>query len=200
MKRILSIFGAFLLLLGALTGCAAKEETVAIQAQYGTLATAQMTAEVTAHLSGESRTYTLSCDWDTEKAATTVIAPEELAGITAELSPDGLSVSYDGTAMSAGNLSDICPANCLPYLLSAIADGYLLDESRETWGEVDCYRLHLDTTAASGKKVECTVWIDEQTLLPRYAEFAQDEQVVLTVTMQEFQCTVTETPSEEEPM
>lgn len=195
MKRLLPIFLALLML----CGCTAKEQTVAIQAQYATLSTAQMTGAVTSHLSGESRTYTLQCDWTRDKATTTVMIPEDLAGITAQVSPDGLIVRYDGTALSAGTASDISPANCLPYLLSAIADGYLLDESREKWEEVDCYRLHLDTTAASGKKVDCTAWIDEATLLPRYAEFAQEEQVVLTVTMQEFQCTVTETaPNEEE--
>ncbi len=186
MKRlILSMMALFLL-----SGCATQQDAAAIQQQYGTLATAQMTAEVTCHLGNENRTYTLQCDWDTDKASTTVLEPEALAGITAEISPDGLTVRYDGTALSAGDLSDICPANCLPYLLNAVADGYLLDESREKWENVDCYRLHLDTTAASGKKVECTVWLEETTLLPRYAEFIQDTQVVLTVTMKEFQCTV----------
>ena len=82
---------------------------------------------------------------------------------------------------------------------SVYVDGYLLEENEEKWEDVPCYRLRLDTTAASGQKVVCTVWIDQQTLLPRYAEFSQDGAVVLSVTMTQFQCTVSEnTPQQEE--
>lgn len=187
------IFASLLPLLLLLTACGETAQTAEnIQTQYARLATADLAAKVTCHLSGESRTYELTCVVTTDGASTTVTAPEELAGITATISPDGLTVTYDGTALSAGDLYDVCPANCLPYLLNAIAEGYLLEQGTEDLDGVACYRMALDTTAKSGEKVLCTVWIDQNTLIPRYAEFAQNDTVILTAEMAAFQCTVTE--------
>lgn len=195
MKRILASGFALLTLL--LCGCAPNTAAAeSIQKQYANLETAQMEAEVVCHLTGESRTYTLRCDWEADRAATAVTAPEELRGVTATVSPDGLEVVYDGVALSAGELRDICPANCLPWLLHALGSGYLLEQSREELNGKPCQRFTLDTTAASGEKVLCTVWIDADTLVPRYAEFTQDDKVVLTVEMQAFSCTVGELTEE----
>lgn len=35
----------------------------------------------------------------------------------------------------------------------------------------------------------CAVWLDESGLFPRYAEFSQDGQMVLTVRLLSFECT-----------
>ena len=35
---------------------------------------------------------------------------------------------------------------CLPELMDALREGWLLEESREDWGEVSCVRLTLDRT------------------------------------------------------
>ena len=187
------IFASLLPLLLLLTACGDGQPTVEnIQTQYAKLATADLAGKVTCHLNGETRSYELTCSVTTDGASTTVTAPEELAGITATVTADGLTVTYDGTSLSAGDLYDVCPANCLPYLLRAIADGYLLEQSTQEFNGTPCYRMALDTTAKSGEKVLCTVWIDESTLIPRYAEFAQDDKVIVTVEMTAFQCTLTE--------
>ena len=176
-----------------LTGCGSAGAAIdSIQTQYGQIQTAQMEAKVVCHLENESRTYTLSCTCEETGASTTVTAPEELKGITASVTPDGLTVTYDGTSMSAGELRDICPANCLPYLLAALSNGYLMEQGTEEWNGIRCYRLMLDTTAESGQKVVCTVWLNEETLIPQYAEFTQEEKVVLSAEMLAFSCTLSE--------
>ncbi len=190
MKKLLFLLLPLTLLL---TACGETVQTAeSIQTQYANLSTARMAAKVTCHLGEENRTYELTCAVTKDGASTTVTAPEELAGITATVTPDGLTVTYDGTSLSAGDLYDVCPANCLPYLLNAVAKGYLLEQSREELAGVPCYRMALDTTAKSGEKVLCTVWIDENTLIPRYAELAQDDVVLLTAELTAFQCTLTE--------
>ena len=187
------LFALLLPCLFLLTACGESVQTAEnIQTQYARLAAADLAAKVTCHLGEESRTYELTCTVTKDGASTTVTAPEELAGITATVTPDGLTVTYDGTAFSAGDLYDVCPANCLPYLLNAVADGYLLEQSTEELHGVPCYRMALDTTAKSGEKVLCTVWIDRDTLIPRYAEFAQNDTVLLTAELTAFQCTLTE--------
>ena len=54
--------------------------------------------------------------------------------------------------------ADVAPANCLPWLLRAMEEGYLVDAGQETLEGLDCLRLAPDTTAPGGK-VLCTVWL-----------------------------------------
>lgn len=169
-----------------LAGCGKKTTSQAesLRQRYREMQTVQMEAEITCHLETENRTFTVSCDWTPTGAGTTVTAPEALAGLTASVSGEDLTVSYDGAALSAGSLRDVAPANCLPWLLHAVAEGYLAEAGRETLDGADCLRLALDTTAAGGK-VLCTVWLDGGGA-PLYAEFTQDSRVVLTARLLSF--------------
>lgn len=171
-----------------LCACGKEEhETQTLQQQYGQVQKAQMDAEITCHLEGENRSFTVQCAYDKEKGAvTTVTAPEEVAGISATVSGEDFSVAYDGISLAAGEMVDVSPANCLPWLLRAAAEGYVLDYGRETIDGTECLRVALDTTGQSGDKVQCTAWFDGQTLTPCYAEFARDDRVVLTARVLSF--------------
>ena len=87
-----------------------------------------------------------------------------------------------------GASTDVCPANCLPYLLDALSGGYLTEQNEEQIGDTPCLRLALDTVGRSGAPVQCAVWLDKVTLIPLYGEFSQNGQVVLTVKMLSFTC------------
>lgn len=169
-----------------LTSCGKKTASQAesLRQRYRELQTARMEAEITCHLETEQRTYTVQCQWDRAGARTTVTGPEDLAGLTASVSGEDLTVSYDGAALSAGSLRDLAPANCLPWLMRATEEGYLVDAGQETLEELDCLRLALDTTAPGGK-VLCTVWLGGDGA-PLYAEFSQDSRVVLTARLLSF--------------
>ena len=119
-------------------------------------------------------------------------APGELAGLSVIVSGEDMTLSCDGLQLPAGASLDICPANCLPYLLRALAEGYVLEQGGETLADTPCLRLTLDTTAPGGNKVLCAVWLDAEGLFPRYAEFSQNEQVVLTAKLLDFTCTTSE--------
>ena len=182
-----------LLLCAVLCGCGGGETGNAVQEQYSTLETARLEAEVTSHTSTDSRTFTLLCSYDADgDAVTTVTAPGELAGLTAVVSGTDMTLSSEGLQLPAGASLDICPANCLPYLLRALADGYVLEQSSEVLDDAPCLRLALDTTAPGGGKVLCAVWLDAEGLFPRYAEFSRNEQVVLTAKLLAFTCTTSE--------
>lgn len=190
MKRIIALLLPCLLLLG---GCGGKRGAAAdIQAQYSRVAAAQMEAEVVFHTQQEDRSFTLQCAFAPERSTVTVTAPETVAGVTAVVSGEELSIAYDGAVLSAGKTGNIGPVNSLPWLLRAIANGYLLEEGRETLEGVDCYRLALDTEGASGVPVTCTAWIDVETLLPRYAEFSVNGVVVVSAKLLAFSCTLNE--------
>lgn len=182
-----------LLLCTLLCGCGGSETDRAVQDQYGAVETARLEAEVTSHTDTDSRTFTLLCNYDAAgDAVTTVTAPRELAGLTAVASGPDMTLSCEGQQLPAGASADICAANCLPYLLRALAEGYLLEQGSETLEDAACLRLTLDTTGAAGGKVLCAVWLDEAGLFPRYAEFSQDGQVLLTVRLLSFTCTTSE--------
>ena len=182
-----------LLLCAVLCGCGGGEKTLAVQEQYRTVRTADMEAEVVSHTATDDRRFVLTCQYDTEgQSITTVKEPQELKGLTAVLVDGQLSLKSNGQLLPAGAATDICPANCLPYLLRALADGYVLEQSSEALDDTPCLRLALDTTAPGGGKVLCAVWLDAEGLFPRYAEFSRNEQVVLTVKLLAFTCTTSE--------
>lgn len=176
-----------LLLLLLLCGCQDDTRMTALQQQYQGMTGAQLSAEVVCHLSSENRTFTVACRYDREQGATTSItAPEEVKGVSATVSGEELTVTYDGAILPAGELTDVCPANCLPYLLHAAADGYVTEWGTETLEDAACLRAAFDTTAGSGEKVLCTVWFDGDNS-PVYAEFSQNDRVILTARVLAFE-------------
>ena len=178
------------LLLCTVLLCGCGEKPLAVQEQYRTVLSADMEAEVVSHTASDDRAFTLTCRYDRSgQSVTTVTSPSELKGLTAVLVDGELSLKSNGQLLPAGDSTDVCPANCLPYLLEALAEGYLTEQGAETLEDVPCLRMALDTTGHSGAAVQCAVWLDQETLIPRYAEFSQDGQVVLTARMTAFSCT-----------
>ena len=97
------IFTLTLMLL--LTACGGGEETnvvTQLQQQYAAVETATMEAEIVCHYGDEVRTYTLLCAYSPEKSTVTVLAPENLAGISAQVENGTLTLSYDDISLDAG--------------------------------------------------------------------------------------------------
>lgn len=187
MKKIVPLL---LLLVLFLSGCGEKSTSMeGIQRQYEKIGTAHMEAEITLHLSEENRTFVLACDYMADdKTTVTIQEPEELQGITATVDGKDLTVSYDDMILPAGTLDNVCPANVLPCLLQMISDGYVTEYGQEQVNGVDCYRLTLEEDG-----LYCTVWLDTESLIPRFAEvMGEDGTVVLSVKMLTFSCTLTE--------
>ena len=176
-----------------LCGCGG-EKSLTVQDQYRTVVSADMEAEVVSRTASDDRTFTLTCRYDRAgQSVTTVTAPEALKGLTAVLADGQLSLKSRDQLLPAGDATDICPANCLPELLRTLAEGYLKEQGTEPLEDTPCLRLTLETTGQSGAAVLCSVWLDESSLIPRYAEFSQNGNVVLTVRMISFACTTGDT-------
>lgn len=174
-----------------LCGCGKKNaaEAQAVQQRYAALTGAVAEAEIVSHPEGETRSFTVRCTCDRTKdtATTTVMAPEELAGLSATVTGEKLQIQYDGPALAAGVGDTVSPANCIPYLLRALAEGYVLEVGEETLEDTPCLRLALDTTDADGEKVVCTVWLAEEE--PVYAELSREGKLLLSVRFTAFQQT-----------
>lgn len=122
MKRGMYLAAALCLLL---CGCGKKDaaEAQAVQQRYAALTGAVAEAEIVSHPEGETRSFTVRCTCDRTKdtATTTVMAPEELAGLSATVTGEKLLIQYDGPALAAGVGDTVSPGQLHP--LSAAGAG-----------------------------------------------------------------------------
>ena len=188
MKKVVIFILALSLLL---CGCGRKEESAVRELQRRWAEAEQITAqaEIVLHLDGTARSFTVAVVWEPAGATTTILAPEAVAGISATVSGEEMVLRYEGAALSVPVPAVLSPAVCVPYLVRAVAAGYLLEYGSETIDGLDCIRAAFDTTAPDGTKILCTVWLERQSGAPNYAEFSTDGVVLLTARMLSFDMT-----------
>lgn len=180
-----------MLLLTACGGGGEKDIAANLQQQYAAVSAATLEADVTCHYEGEERTYTLLCAYTPEKSNITVLSPENLAGISATLEGETLTLSYDDISLDAGSYSaaSISPVAALPKLMAAAATGYLTEQSEETVQDRPCLRLAFDLS--EDEETLYTTWFDQETLLPLQSEISVDGAVVFEVAWSRFEVTET---------
>ena len=180
-----------MLLLTACGGGGEKDVAASLQQQYAAVSAATLEADVTCHYEGEERTYTLLCAYTPEKSNITVLSPENLAGISATLEGETLTLSYDDISLDAGSYSaaSISPVAALPKLMAAAATGYLTEQSEETVSDRPCLRLAFDLS--EDEETLYTTWFDQETLLPLQSEISADGAVVFEVSWNRFEITET---------
>lgn len=186
--RKATLFALMLTLL--LTACGGEEErdpASELQAAYAGLAAATLEADITCHYDDETRTYTMLCDYTPGSSTVTVLAPEDLAGISATVAEGALTLSYEDVSLDAGSYSAaaISPVAALPKLMEAAAAGYVSQQSVEELEERSCLRLSCDLDGEEGDLY--TTWFDQETLLPLYSEISVDGVVVYQVTWSRFE-------------
>jgi len=178
-----------------LAGCAETEENSvsevdALRQAYRDLTGCAMTAEVTCGGEEDVTTFTLQCDYVPEgESEVEVLAPETVAGVKALVNGEHLALTYEDLVLPLENLSgeEISPAACLPCLMDALRDGWLLEENQEEVDGVPCLRLCLDRTGENGGKVVSTLWLRQDDGLPVVGDITVDGDVILEARFTEFQ-------------
>ena len=189
MRKVL-LFAPMLMLL--LTACGGGEEddvVARLQQQYAAVESATMEAEIVCHYDDEVREYTLLCAYSPDKSTVTVLAPENLAGISAQVENGTLTLSYDDLSLDAGTYSAaaVSPVVALPKLMRAAAWGYPAEQSEEMQGERTCVRLGCDLSGEPGTMY--VTWFDKETFLPLRSEICVDGTVLFEVTWSRFEVT-----------
>lgn len=117
-----------------------------------------------------------------------VLAPETIAGVKAVLDENTWRLEYEDACLNAGTVSreEISPAACLPRLMNALRDGWLLEENEETWGEVPCLRLAVDQSGTQDGKIVSTVWLRQDDGTPLRGEIAVEGEIFLTAEFTNF--------------
>ena len=180
-----------LLLLLAACGGRGEEEagTADLRDRYHDMTGCVMEAGVSCGQEGLAWEAELRCEYvPGGESVVEVLSPEMIAGVRAVLSEPEWRLEYQGDSLNAGTLSDeeISPAACLPRLMSALRDGWLLEENREDWNGVPCLRVTVDQTGVKDGKILSTVWLDLEAGTPVRGEIAVDGAVILTADFTSF--------------
>ena len=117
-----------------------------------------------------------------------VLEPETIAGVRAVLNDTDWSLEFEDASLNVGFLSEeaVRPATCLPRLMSALRDGWLLEENEETWSEVPCMRLCVDQSGTQSGKIISTIWLRQDDGKPLRGEIAVDGEIILTAEFTSF--------------
>ena len=170
-----------------LSGCGRGEEAD-LRAPFREMAGCSMEATVLCDQEGLEWEALLRCEYVPGGESTVeVLAPESIAGVRAVFQDDGWLLRYEDAVLNAGSLSGevISPAACLPRLMDALRDGWLLEQNEETWNDTPCLRLTVDQSVSSGK-ILSTVWLCREDGTPLRGEIAVDEEIILTAEFTNF--------------
>ena len=181
-----------LLLLAACGGGAGgdgESQTADLRDRYHDCTGCVMEARVSCDQEGLAWEAELRCDYvPGGESVVEVLSPETIAGVKAVLSDTDWRLEYEDASLNAGTLSDeeISPAACLPRLMSALRDGWLLEENEETWNGVPCLRVTVDQTGVKDGKILSTVWLNLDGGIPVRGEIAVDGEIILTADFTSF--------------
>ena len=131
-------------------------------------------AKVSAQYSDKTAQFTLGYEQTADGASVSVIEPEMLRGIKANVAGKNLSLEYDGAILDIGTLDDaeLSPMSSLPLIVQAMRNGHL----EISWVEDDMLAARI----IPADDYVVTLWIDSS-LTPRSAEISYKENTVVLV-------------------
>lgn len=191
-----------LLLAGCAGGTGEGDETdaAALRAPYVNMAGCEMEAEIIWSEGDQEWRAEVHCDYVPDGETTVeVLSPETIAGVRAVVTGEELKLEYEDLCLGAGTLSaqQVSPMACLPRLMSALRDGWLLEENREDWNETPCLRLTVDQSGPQDGKILSTLWLNTADGTPVRGEIAVDDEIILTAEFTSFAFYDTMEPAEQ---
>ena len=184
LRRFLALLLLTVLLL---SGCAGAGDVLAPAIEFrAALVQAggcSFTAEVTADDGEAVETFTLDCTVDETGAVHfEVVQPQTLAGITATVSADGGTITYDGMAMDFGLFANgnVIPAAAPALVVCCWRQEYLAAAGTDETGYRATYEKDFDE-----KRLVVDSWFENG--IPICAEVCYNNQRILKLTLSDFQ-------------
>ena len=177
-----------------LTGCGpaqgnqGEELALSVRGEYLEMTQWRARVTLTADYGQRVYQYELEASSGPEETVLTLTAPETVAGISARLEEGESTLEYEDLCLGAGTLSSqqVSPMAALPRLMSALRDGWLLEEGQEEWNGVPCLRLTVDQSGPGDGKILSTLWLDTAGGMPLRGEIAVEGEIILTAEFTSF--------------
>lgn len=174
-------------------GQTADEAARLVRTEYLAAAGCAGRVEVTADYGARVYAFTLDFTWRREGESTlSVVAPEELAGLTARIADGEGRLEFDGVSLGAGDLTGegLTPMELLPSVMEYVGGGYMAECVFEALGGQDALRvLFRDPEAQAGSGTECVLWFDCGARALLRCELSWDGALVLSGDFTEFEFT-----------
>lgn len=171
----------------------AEERALAIRAQLIGAATCTMESELSADYGDRLYVYTLTYQWNKAGGGmVTVLAPENIAGVTAIVEGGQTSLTYEGVRLETGSLSSegLSPLDALPALLTQCREGYISDAGFEKWKDTGALSVtYGDPSKENPSPVTYRVWFAVDSGTPLYAEVMSEGKTVLRCEFHSFSFT-----------
>lgn len=172
MKRICTVFALCAVLL--LTGCGSglEQRWDEFSKTVSEADNLSFTAALRAEYEDKRVSFELRYEQSGGECAVTVLSPKELRGVKAVRKNGSGALKYYGFVIDTGTLDGgLTPVGALPALVDALRGGY-----------ADCFWREGGSTVVrlipeDGMTV--TVWLEEESLTPVYAELASGERVTV---------------------
>lgn len=156
-RRIGSIALFFLLML---CGCSAvshpEDRAAAVKAAYASAAKIELVTDITSNLDEETMSYRIGYTYhkqDNGQAAAqmTVLAPESIAGIQANITGEDFQFTYEGTELETAmpDRKGLTPADMTTYLLYDL----MHQTPQQVWIEENLLALRYETKEDAGTVV-----------------------------------------------
>ena len=199
------ITAALALLLVTLSACGAKAdravaELARLRELHSTASRIVTVARVSADYGERVFEFRIRYSGTYDAGELEILAPESLAGVTARVSGNAATLSYDGAELDTGSLGDgLSPAGIVPRLIvewqSGFPDSLMLarNNSNLDVGKSPGFRREelimqsmLTSASERGTDARQTTRFDAETHIPIRSEVLQDGRVVLTVRYESF--------------
>ena len=172
---------ALMIILTLLTACSPSknhtDKMAEIRTDFIAAERLELTAEITADYGDRVYDFRVKYTGDSQKGRIEILAPESIAGITAETDISGITLVYDGARMETGRLSEggLSPIEAIPTLISGWQRGIIKLLSGE---KLDSYGT-LSMTTGITETAQAKTWFDLGSLLPIMAEISESGKTVI---------------------
>lgn len=144
----------------------AEQQALEIRMEYLSRPGCYGTAEVSVDYGRRVYQFTLQFEQSGEgRTVLTVLAPEELAGLTAVVETGESRLEYQGLSLGTGDLTGegLTPLEFLPTVMEQVREGYMAECVFETLGETECVRIVFREPDASPQTgLECHLWLERE--------------------------------------
>ena len=170
---------ALMIMLTLLTACSPTKNNTDKMAEIRTDFIAaeriELTAAITADYGARVYDFRVKYTGSSQSGKIEILAPESIAGITAEVDISGITLSYDGARMETGRISGLSPAEAIPTLIACWQQGIVKLLAEETLDSIDTLSMESDIT----ETVRVKTWFDANALLPLRAEISENGKTVI---------------------